>query len=330
MSQEILTNPSHAPVLWEPPKTTAARQELQSVLLNSTFPGARAEMVGEVISYCAARQIDPLLKPVHIVPMWDRNQKRMVDTIMPGIYLYRILAARTGEYAGKTYPEWGPVCRENLGGQNVAYPEWCRMKVFRRVRGAICEFGAEEFWLENYATRGKDSKAPNQMWAKRSRGQLAKCVEAQALRMAFPEAFGGTMTLEEMDGKMGAPQSSQDGQVVDVTEMHPQELQAPQRKEERPPQGQPNHTTAEPRKLELEKAEKAFIAAIERQKTLDNLKKLTSGDKYTRFMAEARDTDKAIVDRVTEVLNRKLEQLQNTTQPDPIEPGRWPEEEMPE
>lgn len=203
-----------SPVLWEPPRTEKARQELQSVLLNSTFPGASTEMIGEVITYCAARQIDPLLKPVHIVPMWNSKQKRMNDTIMPGIYLYRILAARTGEYAGKTYPEWGPVRRENLGGQNVAYPEWCRMKVFRRIHGVTCEFGAEEWWLENYATRGKDSAAPNQMWAKRSRGQLAKCVEAQALRMAFPEAFGGTMTVEEMEGKTDAP--TEEGKVIDV------------------------------------------------------------------------------------------------------------------
>ena len=204
MSNEMAVQGVSMPALWEPPKTEAARQELQSVLLNSTFPGAKPEMVQEVISYCAARQIDPLLKPVHIVPMWNAAAGKMIDTIMPGIYLYRILAARTGEYAGKTYPEWGPVRRETLGGQPVVYPEWCRMKVFRRVGGVLCEFGAEEWWLENYAQKGK-SPAPNQMWAKRSRGQLAKCVEAQALRMAFPEAFGGTMTLEEMEGKMDAP-----------------------------------------------------------------------------------------------------------------------------
>lgn len=95
------------------------------------------------------------------------------------------------------------------------------------------------------------------------------------------------------------------------------------------PQGQPNHTTTEPGRLELEKAEKAFIAAIERQQTLDNLEKLTSGDKYTRFTKAARDQAPEVIHRVTDVLNRKLEQLQNMTQPDPIQPGRWPEEEMP-
>jgi hypothetical protein len=39
------------------------------------------------------------------------------------------------------------------------------------------------------------------MWLKRPRGQLAKCTEAQALRMAFPE-FAGDATAEEMEGKV--------------------------------------------------------------------------------------------------------------------------------
>jgi hypothetical protein len=39
------------------------------------------------------------------------------------------------------------------------------------------------------------------MWLKRSRGQLAKCAEAQALRKAFPEV-GAQPTAEEMEGKI--------------------------------------------------------------------------------------------------------------------------------
>jgi hypothetical protein len=39
------------------------------------------------------------------------------------------------------------------------------------------------------------------MWARRPRGQLKKCAEAQALRMAFPEAVGAAPTAEEMEGR---------------------------------------------------------------------------------------------------------------------------------
>jgi hypothetical protein len=91
---------------------------------------------------------------------------------------------------------------ENLGGVAIEFPEWCRVTVQRQLdTGTIAEFTAEERWIENYATAGRDSAAPNAMWRKRPRGQLRKCAEAQALRMAFPELVGAAPTAEEMEGR---------------------------------------------------------------------------------------------------------------------------------
>ena len=75
------------------------------------------------------------------------------------------------------------------------------------VNNTIVEFTAKEYWIENYATKGKDadgkvSTAPNTMWLKRPYGQLAKCAEAQALRKAFPEIVSQHPTAEEMEGKV--------------------------------------------------------------------------------------------------------------------------------
>ena len=47
------------------------------------------------------------------------------------------------------------------------------------------------------------------MWGKRPRGQLDKCVEAAALRKAFPEELGNVYAAEEMEGR------TIDGVVVD-------------------------------------------------------------------------------------------------------------------
>jgi phage recombination protein Bet len=172
-----------------------------STLKNSLYKGAKAGSIQMVVEYCKACKLDPMQKPVHIVPMWDKNTKSMKDTIMPGIGLYRIQAARSNKYAGVSEPEYGDTVNTTLGGVNISYPEWCKVTVKKLVGNNIVEFTAKEYWLENYATIKKDHNAPNAMWLKRPFGQLAKCAEAQALRKAFPEIITQQPTAEEMEGK---------------------------------------------------------------------------------------------------------------------------------
>ena len=176
--------------------------ELVKVLQTSLYPGAALESIKMVLGYCKASGLDPMQKPVHIVPMWDSKSSSMRDVIMPGVGLYRTQAARNG-CAGVTEPDFGPDVTEEIGGQKFTFPAWCRVTVKRKLTdGTIVEFTAKEFWKENYAVKGGKEKsiAPNAMWTKRPYGQIAKCAEAQALRKAFPE-IGSEPTAEEMQGK---------------------------------------------------------------------------------------------------------------------------------
>lgn len=174
--------------------------DLIRVLGESLYPGAKPENIMLVLSYCRAAGLDPMLKPVHIVPMWDSNARKMRDVIMPGIGHYRVQASRSGSYAGKTEPEFGPDQTKTFTNKLVTFPEWCKVTVRRVVGNVVAEFTAKERWIENYATEGRDTSNPNAMWTKRPYGQLAKVAEAQALRMAFPELLGAE-TAEEMEGK---------------------------------------------------------------------------------------------------------------------------------
>lgn len=187
-----------------------------SVLQESLYPGAKPQSIALVMDYCRAANLDPMQKPVHIVPMWDKNTKQMRDVIMPGVNSYRVNAMRSHDYAGISEPEFGPmVSGDGLGVVNFQYPEWCKVTVKRVLRGVVAEFTSIEYWVENYATAGKDTSAPNTMWKKRPRGQIAKCAEAQALRKAFPE-IASAPTFEEMDGKFEsvAPAPRGDAQVA--------------------------------------------------------------------------------------------------------------------
>src|SRR3990167_142735 len=106
--------PLNAPVALKVtiPSLAMDQAELLAVLGSSLYPGARVESMKLVIGYCKAAGLDPLQKPVHIVPMnvkiagTDKYEWR--DVIMPGIELYRVKASRDGGHIGTSEPTFGP------------------------------------------------------------------------------------------------------------------------------------------------------------------------------------------------------------------------------
>lgn len=224
------------------PALRMSEEELCIVLQNSIYPGAQIESIKMVLGYCKAKGLDPMQKPVHIVPMMvsagkderGKERKAMRDVVMPGVGLYRHEAAKTGQYVGMSDPTFGPTKTlqfkatrwvDNGNGRapvqedaTIDYPEWCSVTVKRLVGGVVCEFPAREYWLENYATKGNDSAEPNAMWRKRPFGQLAKCAEAQALRKAFPGEAGAQPTAEELEGKTTFDGDTIEGEARVVTD----------------------------------------------------------------------------------------------------------------
>ena len=184
-----------------------------SVLVDAIYPNARsAESVVLALSYCRARKLDPMKRPVHIVPMWNSQAGRYVETVWPGISELQTTAHRTAQYAGMDMPEWGPDITRTFEGKvkddgkwvdmkiTLTIPEWCAVTVYRIMHGQRMPFSEPVYWLEAYARRGK-AEIPNDMWSKRVRGQLHKCAKAAALRAAFPEELGNEYTAEEMEGR---------------------------------------------------------------------------------------------------------------------------------
>lgn len=189
------------------------------VLVDQIFPNAKTqEAVAMALAYCKTRKLDVFKRPVHIVPMYSAALKKEVETVWPGISEVRTTAARTGEYAGIDEVIYGPEIerefsaekdkwenRQKVGSETVKktvrYPKWASVVVYRWVKGEKAAFHTKIFWEETYATQGK-LDVPNSMWAKRPYGQIDKCVEAAALRKAFPEELGNTYAAEEMEGRM--------------------------------------------------------------------------------------------------------------------------------
>lgn len=184
-------------------------------LVEAIFPNASStESVILALSYCRARKLDPFKRNVHIVPIWDKNRKCLVDTIWPGIGELRTTAFRTGEYAGRDRAEFGPTLTQKVGNVELTFPEWCQVTVYRYVKGLRVSFsGPQVYWLETYATARRDDDSPNEMWATRTRGQIEKCAEAAALRAAFPEEIGSDYIGDEAGHVLGRS-AAVDGAIV--------------------------------------------------------------------------------------------------------------------
>jgi phage recombination protein Bet len=222
------------------------------VALNQLYAGATPESVVLVAQYCKARKLDPLKKPVHIVPMSVQDSKTgkyiWRDVIMPGIQELRTTAARTMELAGQEEPQFGPAIKvqvnsavspDNKDARFIDVPEFCKVTIYRMVARTNdpagpkerCAFTAIEYY-EECCVRKKDGVI-NAMWQRRPHGQLAKCATAAALRSAFPEEAGGIMTAEEMAGRE-IDNDAIDGDFSVVSEAGSQEIPDPEAAEDVP------------------------------------------------------------------------------------------------
>tara|TARA_S200002703_G_scaffold90203_1_gene77802 strand:+ start:2428 stop:3351 length:924 start_codon:yes stop_codon:yes gene_type:complete len=109
--------------------------------------------------------------------------------ITTGIDGYRLVADRTGQYAGNDDPVYN----------NEDKPTVATVTVYKIVAGTRCAFTASARWDQYYP-----GDKQGFMWNKMPHLMLGKCAEALALRKAFPAELSGIYTNEEME-QAGTP-----------------------------------------------------------------------------------------------------------------------------
>jgi phage recombination protein Bet len=196
-------------------------------VLCDLYPSAEtAEIIMAVVEYCGARRLDPLRKPVHIVPMWNEKLRRRVQVVMSGINEIETTAHRSGRWAGMDEPRWGPLITRKFRGESegergekrqteveLTFPEWCSVTVYRIVNGQRVAFTEQLFWLECYGRAGFRSTVPNARWQQAPRQMLHKCTKAATLRAAFPEEAMGYAAEEMEDRSLDAGGVTIEGRI---------------------------------------------------------------------------------------------------------------------
>jgi len=150
----------------------------------------------ELFLYQARRMgLDPLARQIHFQKFKSKSGKDNVSFITT-IDGYRLIADRTGKYAGNAEPTFeGEITSADYGGgQGPRIPAKATITVFKIVAGEVRPFTNSAYWQEYYPGNYR-----GHMWRKMPHVMLAKVAEAGALRKAFPADLSGAYTADEME-----------------------------------------------------------------------------------------------------------------------------------
>jgi phage recombination protein Bet len=153
-------------------------KEQIELVKSQVAPKATIDELNLFLYQCQRTGLDALSRQIYAI---HRGNKMTIQTSIDG---FRVIAERSGDYAGQDEPEF-----IEQDGKMIC----CKVAVYRfkgeqRYKASV----GVAYWSE-YA------QSNNPMWQKLPHTMLSKCAEALALRKAYPQDLSGLYTGDEME-----------------------------------------------------------------------------------------------------------------------------------
>jgi phage recombination protein Bet len=179
--------------------TTLQFSQTQLDLLKSTIAkGTTDEQFSLFVEVAQRTGLNPFAKQIYAVVRNTKEGDKWVPTmtIQTGVDGYRLIAQRSGDYAGQRGPEW-------CGDDGVWRGVWLEKGPPSAARVGVLRHGfAEPVWgvatVSSYMQTTRDG-GPQGLWRSMPDVMIAKCAEVLALRKAFPQELSGVYADVEME-----------------------------------------------------------------------------------------------------------------------------------